>query len=517
MAFLFKERITSFGQKPQTTTHPFAAEEEYAALIKRESGVPLKVKQELDRRFQTQSGKGVGSCGTLINTIKCSVGAGILSFPYGFYVAGWLGALTAFLVITLPVLYCLHTIGTVRRMLLEDEIRLQKMTGLRADPSITEEEIKRLALESRDYLEFPDLAELSVGKKLRAVVTVLVLMGQLGCCAAYVIFIGNNMSYIGASFGATASLPRVAYVSAVFPLILLLSFVKTLRGLLPIAALGTLLLIAGLAVVGVHGVRAAEASNHAIAMPPMLGDGVILFIGMVLFSMESVTQMPVLQASMEKPAKFPRILNVSIFGLLILYLVVGLGGAALFGADVDSIITRNLGLGVLGQVARGLFCAMLLSTFPFQMFPAATIVERFFKPLDAADYDDEDNNQRSMCTRLMTNFFVVRTVLCMFVILIAMSFEDFGQFLSLIGYPAMGTLGLVIPPIMCLSLDMRSKEGRLSSFDRTLCWIILCVGAVGCLCGTIWTLADVAKGKVLPETAKDAEKAAESATKFFFF
>jgi len=64
---------------------------------------------------------------------------------------------------------------------------------------------------------------------------------------------------------------------------------------------------------------------------------------------------------------------------------------------------------------------------------------------------------------------------------------------------------------MILSLDMKSKNGRLTTLNRTLCWIIMCVGAVGCLCGTVWTIADVAKGS---QGVEGKEVAKEVATTF---
>jgi len=514
MAFLFQTPI-KHPTHPSEPTNPTTSHAEYENLIHRENGISHTQKQRLDNQNLAPVGKGVGLTGTAINTIKCSVGAGILTFPYAFQLAGWLGGIIAFACITMPVLYCLQRIGAVRTMLLEDKIKQAKMTGLRADPSITEDEIKRLALESRDYLEYTDLAELSVGKHLRTTVAAFVLAGQIGCCAAYVIFMANNMHNIGAVVPGLSFLPRVAYIGALFPLLVLLSFVRTLKGLTPIAVLGTLLLLAGIAVVAVHGFQAAAIENRPIVLPPMIGENIVVCIGIMLFAMESVNNIPALQASMAQPSKFPMVLNTSVAGLFLLYLAVGIGGAALFGSTVNSVITKNMGSAVLGHVARGLFVAMLLLTFPFAMFPAATILERWFKPVDVnGNTDVETHHTRansSTCYALMTNFYVVRILLCLIVVGIAIGFDDFGTFLSLIGYPCMGTLGLVIPPMMCLSLDMKSKNGRLSPFDRTLCWTIMCLGAIVCIVGTVYTVAEVlnrGNGPVVGDVVGEASKTA---------
>lgn len=58
-------------------------------------GITNQQKKQIDSRFNTTTDPGVSVCGTVINTLKSSVGAGILSFPYGFYIAGWLGGTVA--------------------------------------------------------------------------------------------------------------------------------------------------------------------------------------------------------------------------------------------------------------------------------------------------------------------------------------------------------------------------------------------------------------------------------------
>jgi amino acid permease len=436
-----------------------------------------------------------------------------------------------------PTIYCLHRIGAVRLMILEDRIHAEKTTGLRADPGVTRREVRKLALASRDYLEYPDLAEYAVGARLRHVVTAMVLLGQIGTCSAYVIFMANNLMHMGALVPAVAALPRYAYCVVLLPFLAVLSFVRTLKGLMPVAIVGVALLFAGLAVVGVHGVADAQVSGHALALPPMfLGEGIVVFIGMALFSLESVNAMPSLQASMTKPAQFPTVLNTASVLLVLLYIGVGLGGAVLFGAGTHSIITQNMvGAGAMGHAARVLFVSMLLVSFPFQMFPAAVIAERTMGGLRADDVVAEASvaggsggngglfatgaaGAQSVlregsaaafsgsCSRLVRNFYVVRIALCCVVVAIGIMFTDFGMFLSLIGYPCMGTLGLVIPPLMCISMDARSKRkgGRMRRVDRFVCWSIMLLGAVACILGTVYSIAEV----IRVERAAGLEQAA---------
>ena len=357
---------------------------------------PLVPKRKEAGRRRRRDGSSV--CGTFVNTLKCTVGAGILSLPYGFARAGWLGGTVAFLLVSVPAVYCLNRMGAVRLMILEDRIRAEKTSGLRADPGVTRHEVRKLALASRDYLEYHDLAEYAVGSRLRRLVAFMVLLGQLGTCAAYVIFMANNLMQISALFPALTSVPRFVHCLVLLPFLVLLSFVRTLRGLFPFAVFGLAVLLAGLTLVGVHGVSMAAEQNRPLQLPPMFtGDGIAVFIGMALFSFESVNAMPSLQASMTKPARFPFVLNSVMFLILLFYVGVGLGGAVLYGQSTRSTITQNMvGAGAMGHAASVLFVATLLVSFPFMMFPAAVIAERMLggtsaEGLPAGADDDVDS------------------------------------------------------------------------------------------------------------------------------
>ena len=110
----------------------------------------------------------------------------------------------------------------------------------------------------------------------------------------------------------------------------------------------------------------------------------------------------------------------------------------------------------------------------------------------------------SSCYRFFSSFYVVRILMCIVVLIPALLLTDFGSFLSLIGYPCMGTLGLMIPASMCLSIDARSKRARMSVCDRALCWIYVSVGTILCIAGTIFSVAEVMRSNAEPVANKAA-------------
>ena len=111
-----------------------------------------------------------------------------------------------------------------------------------------------------------------------------------------------------------------------------------------------------------------------------------------------------------------------------------------------------------------IFVVMLLLTFPFALWPAATILGRLRGP--NAD-DSENTTFAARATRVLTNFYVVRVGLCVFITVLAMYFTDFGTFLALIGYPCWGLQGMLLPAAMYLTMDRRTRGGRLSAGERS--------------------------------------------------
>ena len=464
-------------------------------------------------------GPGVGIAGTMVNLFKCTVGAGILSFPYGFASAGWLGGLLASVFVTMPVIVGLRLLLKVRTAIIFERLRKQRagapVSRVRpnyhgkdtADPDLLDADdyarLKRKAENSREYLEFHDMAQAALGPGARRFVIGLICVGQIGCCIAYVIFIANNLHAVQKPATDNAVLlPRFAFALMALPFVTGLSLIPRVKSLTKFAVVGSLLSLAGMTMILLHGASMLAAGKivGGGTIPPMFGSarGVILFCGMVFFAVESVAQVPALQASMEEPKRFSWVLTAVSCSLIILYVVVGLGGAYLYGKDTNSVITRNMGTSATGMACRVVFVIMLLLTFPFALWPAATILQRLRGP-DAED--PENMTFAARATRVLTNFYVVRVGLCVLITALGMFFTDFGTFLALVGYPFFGLQGMLLPAAMYLSMDRRIHGGRLSAaergqrkFDRCVSWALLVLGGAFVLVGTIISVIQVVEG-----------------------
>ena len=75
MSFLFNDRFndnkhTTHPEASSSHNSPYNDQAEYEQLLSKENGISHEKKQTIDNYDNRSPGKGLGSCGTAINTIK---------------------------------------------------------------------------------------------------------------------------------------------------------------------------------------------------------------------------------------------------------------------------------------------------------------------------------------------------------------------------------------------------------------------------------------------------------------
>ena len=136
--------------------------------------------------------------------------------------------------------------------------------------------VKKLSKYSqREYLEFIDIAFLASGTWARRAAWWGVVIGQLGVCTSYAIFIANNLH----SSIFPKNISRNVVVLSMYPLLLALSFIKTLKKLLPVAALGLILLVVGIVLIFAYGFSKQNKPPFPNTLPMIDVSGIIIMCG----------------------------------------------------------------------------------------------------------------------------------------------------------------------------------------------------------------------------------------------
>ncbi|KAF3440254.1 hypothetical protein FNV43_RR18538 [Rhamnella rubrinervis] len=238
---------------------------------------------------------------TFANVFIAIVGSGVLGLPYTFKKTGWVfGSLMVFSVAFFTY-YCMMLLVRTRR-------KLDSLVGYSKINS------------------FGDLGFAVCGSFGRLSVDAMIILGQVGFCVSYLIFISTTLAYLFNDSSEVRTLgltPKSLYLWGCFPFQLGLNAIPTLTHLAPLS------IFADVVDVGAMGVVMVE--------------DVIIFL----------KQRPALQAF----------------------------GASLFSFTVwvnKDIITTNFGQGLLSTVVQLGLCINLFFTLPLMMNPVYEVVERRF-------------------------------------------------------------------------------------------------------------------------------------------
>lgn len=283
---------------------------------------------------------------------------------------------------------------------------------------------------------YGDLGELAFGNWGRQFVDVMILISQSGCCVAYLIFIGQNVSSI-----ATGDTARYSfYIAALFPLQVLLAWIRSLAGLAPFSFFADACNILAMAVVVKDDVH--DFTDFSKIQPFQGWSSVPFAIGVAIYCFEGFGMTLSLQSSMEKPKDFGRALAEAFGFITVLYLSFGFIGYLAYGDQTMDIITLNLPndwttIAVKAGLSVGLFF-----TFPVMLYPVHEIFERkMLMSLWFQDYCSHPVLETSMRNGL-------RGLIVLAIAVVAATVPGFGAFISFVGSTVCAMIAFVIPAVL---------------------------------------------------------------------
>lgn len=290
-------------------------------------------------------------------------------------------------------------------------------------------------------LTYGDLGQIAFGAAGRQLVDVLICISQIGCCVAYLIFLGQNVSSVITGFTSQASF-------CIFILIffeIFLACVRSLAALAPFSIFADACNVAAMALVikdDFHNFKGFGGLN------PFTTWGSIPFaIGVAIYCFEGFGMTLTLEASMKRPDKFRKTLALAFAVITMLYLSFGFIGYLAFGDDTQDIITLNLPNDWSTMLVKVGLCIGLFFTFPVMMYPVHEIFER---KLLMAPWFQKNVLPSSKLHLLLLN--AVRGVSVLATAILAVSVPGFGIFISLVGGTVCALLAFVLPSLFHIRL-----------------------------------------------------------------
>ncbi|CAH0546046.1 unnamed protein product [Brassicogethes aeneus] len=375
---------------------------------------------------------------TLLHLLKGSLGTGILAMPLAFYHSGYLFGVIATALIGAICTYCIH-------LLIKAEYVLCKRRQL---PSMTYPQTVQFAL-----MDGPPFLQ-KCAPYSGAVVNTFLLTYQLGTCCVYTVFIADNVKQVGDEYIGEMD-HRLYMLIFLLPLILI-NFIRNLKLLAPLMTIANIITIGGFGIILYYLVL----ENITLEGRDMVGklEDMPLYFGTVLFALEAIGVIMPLENEMKTPKSFGGsfgVLNISMFAIVLMYILMGLFGFLAYGADTKASITLNVGQGytelkdkIPADIAKLMLSLAIFFSHALQMYVAIDITWTQWLSLKL---------QKSSMHNLYE--YGVRAALVLITFCLAVAVPELDLFISLFGALCLSALGIAFPAIVDLSTHWDTLHG----------------------------------------------------------
>ena len=308
-------------------------------------------------------------------------------------------------------------------------------------------------LYQKEELTFTHLAEIELGPLGRTLVEISLIVGQLGCMMAYLIYIGTLGNYF------VPTIPEWAWVFMFLPTNLAVCQLREIKLLMDWSALGVLASIFGM--ISLFVICMNKVASEGVA--PLEYDFKISTFpscfGIMFFAMEGIQVMLPVAHKMSRPEDYPSMLLYVVTAVAISYMCLAVVGYMAYGSKVLAPMTDNMDDNDFTDFIRFSQGLVVLVSFPIQAFPVAKLLDVY--------YPENQTLSRAIIVLIPT--------------VVAIVFPFMGEAMGMIGGLAMTGLGCVFPILMYL----QHFSSSITDTQKAILWTCMSVG------GMIGTLATI--------------------------
>ncbi|KAH9117890.1 hypothetical protein LEN26_012395 [Aphanomyces euteiches] len=425
----------------------------------------------------------------VLHLLKGNIGAGALSLPFAFAKVG---------VVVAPVFYLFVVVLCMYNM----DLLLFCKNRVSPDVGVT----------------FGEVSKRILGHRGKAVVNVFLVGTQLSFCCVYFTVVATNLHAILPAKVAQEFQER-QIILLVFPVILGLSWIRSLHSITPFSAFANVAVFLGIAIVFYY--TLSYVPSDATAFHPseaLTWQRLAEFYGTAVYSFEGIGLVLPMEKDMQEKHRFRGVLLTTMACILVLFLLLGEMPVLAFGTIESGSMTAVLQKYFPGwpvALANLLLALACLFTFPIQFYPALEVLEKLLlrhgyltptiKSFEGLPCPARMTNLAAAATlapapipRVLDNVLntsqyevrrtLFRSMLCTTLMLVAVCVPNVGLLISLFGAVGSSMLAIIIPPILYLAL----MQSNLSWLSWLLHISIVVFGIVGMVTGTIQAFRDIA-------------------------
>eukprot|EP00899_Mesostigma_viride_P020598 jgi/Mesvir1/2853/Mv13940-RA.1 len=349
------------------------------------------------------------------------MGAGCFALPYAFANGGTVLASVCLIASALLSMYTTKLTQDAKELLLQAN---KGTTGLNSYTSI---------------------AYATVGTWGGILSEAMTVLTCLGICSAYLVFVASTLqTVLVPPLYPKGPLTHTALVKVVTPLMIGLSWFRSIAGVSVISKVGTASVALGMAFVAWY---ALQQPLSLAVLPVWEPSQFSKFFGSVAFLFFTHFGLPSIEASMADRSQFVRsaVIAYSLSGAVCL--VFAILGAAAFGPNVSSVVITMLEGNAIATVVKLLLCVNLLATFPIVVRAAFLVVEGWLQKASGGT---------PMATLPML---AMRTAFVVVAAVAATCIPSFGSIIGLVSGVSLSIISLVLPSLMLMNAERIANKG----------------------------------------------------------
>ncbi|XP_078067296.1 sodium-coupled neutral amino acid transporter 7 isoform X1 [Mustelus asterias] len=403
---------------------------------------PLTTERPRDSRKREG---GMPACGAVFIVVNAALGAGLLNFPYAFFVAG----------------------GVVAGIILQLCLVLFIIAGL---------VILAYCSQVSSKATYQEVVRAACGQVVGTICDVFIAVYTFGTCIAFLIIIGDQLDkIIGAMYTSDgdASVNSHWYSDRKFTIsvtsilvILPLSIPKEIgfqKYASTLSVLGTWYVTIIIIIKYIWPDQNIDVGN--IPTRPSSWMAVLNAIPTICFGFQChVSSVPVF-SSMEKPGvrRWGWVVTAAVVICLFVYTGTGVCGFLTFGSNVNvDVLLSYPSNDIAVTIARAAIILCVLTSYPILHFCGRTVIEGLWLRYKGEDEDLSLERQRRVLQTLF--WFFLTLVLALFI-------PDIGKVISVIG--GLAACFILVFPGLCL---IEAKLAEIQQVDSVSWWVLVLCG-----------------------------------------
>jgi len=413
---------------------------------------------------------------SLFNMINSLLGVGILGTPYIFKSTGWIGG---FAVTLIFALIAWRTATLVGRELNGDSRPVWMFDGntYKSTGSTNAHQIRRMY---KPLTSFPDIARTAFGPKINITLSSFLYFELFSCLCIFFISLGDHLNTLFPSISK-----QKLMVYSAFALLVPTTLLRTPRLLSYLSAVGiastvvvVLSVFAGVFYFGSIAEEISETMHQDNTSEEYYTlwniSGLPIGFGIIGFTFSGHALVPSIFTAMDRPQDFEKLINMSFVVCVVCCLIVALSGYYIFGSTVDDQITVSLEKASGGDnsaisAVTWLMILTSFSKFTLTSCPISLGLEELIAP-----YVTSEKYMEYVSSLVKVGLIAMSLGVAIFV-------PSFGFLCSLLGLICAMTVSVIFPA----ASHLKMFGTKLSSFEKTIDWIIIIFGIITAVAGTI--------------------------------